>query len=86
MFEREAVLGRDAASVFPTQAKQAEKEGLDALREMVGGKKFISESEVMTGGVKERGDDRAALVCVRACMHACLHVCVLAIVYQRLYV
>lgn len=47
MYEREAVLGRDARDVFPTQAKQ-QAGGLDpdALKELLGARNFISESEV----------------------------------------
>lgn len=46
-FEREEVLGRDAASVFPTQAKQAGASNTDALKGLLGAnKKFISETEV----------------------------------------
>ncbi len=46
VYDREAVLGRDATSVFPTEAKAMASSGMDALREAIGVKKFISESEV----------------------------------------
>lgn len=50
VYDREEVLGRDVGSVFPTRAKEgAAKEGgmdAEAIREMLGGRKFVTESEV----------------------------------------
>ena len=47
-YDREAVLGRDAASVFPTESRRAAVAGGEALAELLGGgnRKFISETEV----------------------------------------
>ncbi|KAI7840641.1 hypothetical protein COHA_005662 [Chlorella ohadii] len=45
-FDREEVLGRDAASVFPTESKKAAAQGA-GLAELLGAnKKFISETEL----------------------------------------
>lgn len=52
MYDREEVLGRDASSVFPTKAKAEANAGgngqldADAIREMLGGRKFVTEKEV----------------------------------------
>lgn len=49
------MLGRDAASVFPTESKKAGADGT-ALAELLGAnKKFISETEVRTVGMLWRG-------------------------------
>ncbi len=46
-FEREAVLGRDTSSVFPTEAKKANALDPEALKAAIGGdRKFISATEV----------------------------------------
>ncbi|EFN56884.1 hypothetical protein CHLNCDRAFT_144541 [Chlorella variabilis] len=47
-YDREAVLGRDAASVFPTEIRKAAAAEGAALAELLGGgnKKFISETEL----------------------------------------
>ncbi|GAB4818646.1 hypothetical protein N2152v2_005692 [Parachlorella kessleri] len=46
-FDREEVLGRDATSVFPTEAKKAATLDPEALKAAIGGdRKFISASEV----------------------------------------
>lgn len=45
VYDREEVFGRDAASVFPTEAKAAALDP-EAVKQLIGGKKFISESEV----------------------------------------
>ena len=45
-FDREAVLGRDAASVFPKEAAAAAAAGRSAMVEALGARKFISETEV----------------------------------------
>jgi hypothetical protein len=46
VYEREAVLGRDARSVFPTEiTKQAAADRASAA-ESLGGRNFITESEV----------------------------------------
>jgi hypothetical protein len=50
-YEREAVLGRDATSVFPKEAAAAEQSNRDAMVEALGARKFISESEVRMKGV-----------------------------------
>ena len=54
-FDREAVLGRDAASVFPKEAAAAAAAGRSAMVEALGARKFISGTEV----------------CVRVCVCAC---------------
>lgn len=46
IYDREEVLGRDTASVFPSEAKKAAADSLEALKEAIGAKKFISETEV----------------------------------------
>lgn len=51
-FERDAVLGRDAASVFPTRAKEIAEGGgggldVESIKEALGARKFISETEVI---------------------------------------
>lgn len=50
VFEREAVLGRDAESVFPTELKAASEaeanEVTDALKQALGSVKFVTESQV----------------------------------------
>lgn len=53
MYDKDEVLGRDASSVFPSKAKEAAvaaaKAGqldADAIREMLGARKFVTESEV----------------------------------------
>lgn len=45
-YEREAVLGRDATSVFPKEAAAAAVAGQNAMVEALGARKFISETEV----------------------------------------
>ncbi|CAD7698011.1 unnamed protein product [Ostreobium quekettii] len=45
-YDREQVLGRDTSSVFPTEAKEKEKEEVEALKEAVGASRFISETEL----------------------------------------
>lgn len=53
-YDREEVLGRDAASVFPTEARKAAAAGAAGLAELLGAnKKFISETEV--GAVRSGG-------------------------------
>ena len=51
-YDREAVLGRDAASVFPTESRRAAMAGGEALAELLGGgnRKFISETVGWVGG------------------------------------
>ena len=48
VYEREAILGRDAASVFPTETvTNAKAEGLaNAVQEGMGAVKFVTESQV----------------------------------------
>ena len=46
IYEREAVLGRDAGSVFPKETAKAAREGLAAAAESIGGRSFITQSEV----------------------------------------
>lgn len=45
-YDREEVLGRDAASVFPKEATQAADANREAMVEALGARKFISETEV----------------------------------------
>lgn len=45
-YDRQELFGRDAASVFPTESKAKAKEEVDALKDAVGGSRFISETEV----------------------------------------
>jgi hypothetical protein len=48
VYDREAVLGRDATSVFPTEARQGGAAGqldTEAIKEAIGARKFISETE-----------------------------------------
>ncbi|KAG2423870.1 hypothetical protein HXX76_014924 [Chlamydomonas incerta] len=53
-FERDAVLGRDAASVFPSRAKEMAEGGggggldVESIKEALGARKFISETELET--------------------------------------
>lgn len=60
-YEREEILGRDASSVFPTQAKTPAV--LDVLKESIGVKKFISETEVIHLGPELLTEQHASLVC-----------------------
>jgi hypothetical protein len=70
VYDREEVLGRDAASVFPNATKKAAIESMEAIKEAIGAKKFISETEVRgresvggsaeSGGVRVDGGARAA--------------------------
>eukprot|EP00195_Chlamydomonas_chlamydogama_P017050 CAMPEP_0202896432 /NCGR_PEP_ID=MMETSP1392-20130828/5446_1 /ASSEMBLY_ACC=CAM_ASM_000868 /TAXON_ID=225041 /ORGANISM="Chlamydomonas chlamydogama, Strain SAG 11-48b" /LENGTH=283 /DNA_ID=CAMNT_0049581795 /DNA_START=59 /DNA_END=913 /DNA_ORIENTATION=+ len=50
VYEREAIFGRDVSSVFPSQAKEAADataaSSADAIKEMLGARNFISESEL----------------------------------------
>ncbi len=48
VYEREAVLGRDASSVFPQEAEKAKKEQLESIKKAVGldSSRFITESQV----------------------------------------
>ena len=59
VFEREAVLGRDAESVFPTELKAASEaeanEVTDALKEALGSVKFVTESQVEEIKAKDGG-------------------------------
>jgi len=52
LYDRDEVLGRDATSVFPSQAKSQATGGggvdADAIRDMLGGRKFVTESELAT--------------------------------------
>ena len=54
-YVREAVLGRDASSVFPKEATQQQDANREAMVEALGARKFISESEVGRRLVLERG-------------------------------
>lgn len=45
-YDREAVLGRDATSVFPQESLQQQAASKEAMVEALGARKFISESEV----------------------------------------
>ena len=49
VFDREEVLGRDVSSVFRSRAPAAESNGAsetDAIKEMLGARKFVTEKEV----------------------------------------
>ncbi len=46
VYEREAVFGRDASSVFPTEGQKAAAEAKEALKSKLGANRFISETEV----------------------------------------
>jgi hypothetical protein len=50
LYDVEEVLGRDASSVFPTRAKadaaKARQLTTEAIQEMIGVKKFVTEKEV----------------------------------------
>ncbi len=46
VYNREAVLGRDATSVFPTEIAAAAAAERSAAAEAIGGRTFITESEV----------------------------------------
>ncbi len=46
VYEREAVFGRDASSVFPTEGQKAAAEAKEALKTKLGANRFISETEV----------------------------------------
>ena len=46
MYEREAVLGRDASSVFPRESAAAAGAGADATKAALGALRFITETEV----------------------------------------
>ncbi len=51
MFEREAVLGRDASSVFPTESAAAAGADAAATKASLGALRFITESEVPACGL-----------------------------------
>ncbi|KAA6427960.1 MAG: hypothetical protein FRX49_02622 [Trebouxia sp. A1-2] len=46
VYEREAVFGRDASSVFPTEGQKAAAEAKEALKSKLGANRFISETEI----------------------------------------
>lgn len=46
MFATEDVFGRDAASVFPNEAKKAKAASNEKILEVLGAKKFVTESEL----------------------------------------
>ncbi|KAL0029492.1 hypothetical protein WJX77_011617 [Trebouxia sp. C0004] len=46
VYEREAVFGRDASSVFPIEGQKAAAEAKEALKTKLGANRFISESEI----------------------------------------
>ena len=47
---REEILGRDVTSVFPNKAKT--NDAIDALKDAIGAKQFISETEVKGYGIQ----------------------------------
>ena len=51
VFEREAVLGRDASSVFPTESAATAGADAAATRASLGALRFITESEVPACGL-----------------------------------
>lgn len=61
VFEREAVLGRDVESVFPTELKQEDVDTTDAVKEAIGSVKFITENEVEEIKSKRKDKDGNAV-------------------------
>jgi hypothetical protein len=49
-YDREQLFGRDVSSVFPNQAQDGN--AMDAIKEAIGAKKFISETEVWHPGLQ----------------------------------
>jgi hypothetical protein len=45
LYDREAVLGRDASSVFPTESKKLGKLDKDAAAAVIGSMQFVTESQ-----------------------------------------
>lgn len=66
VYEVEAVFGRDAASVFPSMAKD-EADPMEALKAAIGGKRFVSESEVRVWTLTV-GCGTAGCFCVNVCV------------------
>ncbi|GLC65126.1 hypothetical protein PLESTF_000254800 [Pleodorina starrii] len=68
VYDREALLGRDASSVFPSLARQQQEDeaaaGSGAILEALGARKFISETELETlrAGRGVTADDGAVAV------------------------
>lgn len=54
LFDREEVLGRDLASVFPNEVKKEAGKALEAIKDALGSKRFITEKE-LEGLKKSRG-------------------------------
>jgi hypothetical protein len=48
VYDRDAVLGRDATSVFPTEIAASAAADRSAAAEAIGGRTFITETEVNT--------------------------------------
>ncbi len=49
LFDREAILGRDSSSVFPSTRASTSSNGLggkDKILEALGGRSFVTESEI----------------------------------------
>ena len=45
LYDREAVLGRDASSVFPSESKKMGKMDKDAAAAVIGSMQFVTESQ-----------------------------------------
>ena len=58
VFDREKVLGRDAASVFPTTAQENADKVVSATQAVVGSMSFVTESELAEIKAKRRGATR----------------------------
>ena len=54
MYSREAIFGRDAASVFPSEAQKARQQQTEDLKKAVGldNSRFITESEVASKRIR----------------------------------
>ena len=58
MYDREAVLGRDTRSVFPSESKSMGKMDPDAAAAVVGSMQFVTESQLLelrAAGAKAEG-------------------------------
>ena len=53
MYDREAVLGRDTSSVFPSQSQDTARANAETTKAALGAMKFVSESQVlMTSSIR----------------------------------
>ena len=46
LFDREAILGRDTTSVFPTETQSAAQASVESAKAALGAARFVSEQEV----------------------------------------